>query len=119
MRKVLIHAVGWTFILIGIAGLVLPVLQGFLFIIVGLLILSKELPWADRLIQKLKAKSPKFGGMIDQARAYMESEIEKVRTQRGYFWRRLPMFFLAIVVLAGVSIGLSIFFVWVKDWIAG
>ena len=53
-------SVGWTFILLGIAGLIFPVLQGILFLIVGLLFLSKEYHWAHRLLEWLKAKTRKY-----------------------------------------------------------
>lgn len=115
MKKILIYIVGWTFILIGIAGLFLPILQGILFICVGLLILSKELPWAERLLQKLRKKYPKIGGILEDARNYMDREFEKMRTQKGYFLKRLPIFLLVIVVLAAISWGLSLVFGWLKD----
>lgn len=115
MKKILIYIVGWTFILIGIAGLFLPILQGILFICVGLLILSKELPWAERLLQKLRKKYPKIGGILEDARNYMDREFEKMRTQKGYFLKRLPVFLLVLVALAAISWGLSLLFGWLKD----
>ena len=41
-KRVFIYILGWGFILLGIVGLFLPVLQGILFLLIGLLILSKE-----------------------------------------------------------------------------
>jgi uncharacterized membrane protein YbaN (DUF454 family) len=49
---------GWLMILLGIAGLVLPFLQGILFILIGLWLLSLELPWAHRLAEKLRRRFP-------------------------------------------------------------
>ena len=49
---------GWAFVLVGIAGLFLPILQGILFIVIGLLILSSEYVWAHRLVEKLKIRFP-------------------------------------------------------------
>ncbi len=54
-------AAGWFFIALGIAGLFLPVLQGVLFIVIGLVILSSEYVWAHRLIAKLKERFPVAG----------------------------------------------------------
>jgi len=45
----------------GIAGLVLPFLQGLLLIMLGLIILSSEYDWARRLLAKLEARFPKIG----------------------------------------------------------
>ena len=44
---------GWTLLLLGILGLFLPVLQGFLFIASGLALLSADVQWARRLREKL------------------------------------------------------------------
>src|SRR2546427_10937372 len=41
-KRVLVLIIGWSFILLGIVGLFLPILQGVLFILIGLIILSSE-----------------------------------------------------------------------------
>jgi uncharacterized membrane protein YbaN (DUF454 family) len=46
---------GVAFILLGIAGLFLPFLQGILFLVIGLSLLSTESERARRLLEKLKA----------------------------------------------------------------
>ena len=48
-RKILIGIVGSTVVLIGLVGLVLPFLPGWLLIIAGLALLSTEYVWAKRL----------------------------------------------------------------------
>jgi uncharacterized membrane protein YbaN (DUF454 family) len=58
---------GWSFILLGIVGLFLPVLQGALFLLVGLIILSSEYVWAHRLLSKLRERFPKLGRTADRA----------------------------------------------------
>jgi uncharacterized membrane protein YbaN (DUF454 family) len=52
--------IGYTFIVLGIAGLFLPFLQGILFLAIGGMILSKESPRFHRLKEKIKAKYPNF-----------------------------------------------------------
>lgn len=52
--------IGWFFILLGIAGLFLPVLQGILFLLIGLLILSSEYVWAHRVLSHLRQRFPRF-----------------------------------------------------------
>ena len=49
-RKVMHIILGFTIVLIGIAGLVLPILNGVLFLIIGLIILSFE---SEKLEHKL------------------------------------------------------------------
>jgi uncharacterized protein (TIGR02611 family) len=53
--RILRLTAGWSLIAVGVIGLFLPILQGFLFIFSGLAILSTESPWARRLLDKLKA----------------------------------------------------------------
>ena len=48
-RKILIGILGSTVVLIGLVGLVLPFLPGWLLIIAGLALLSTEYVWAKRL----------------------------------------------------------------------
>lgn len=48
------------FIVLGILGLFLPVLQGILFLLIGLMIISSEYVWARRLLDRLKARFPRI-----------------------------------------------------------
>ncbi|HEY4485607.1 MAG TPA: PGPGW domain-containing protein [Nitrospiria bacterium] len=57
-KKTLILVIGWSFILLGIVGLFLPFLQGFLFLLIGLLILSKESTLAKGLLHRIQARYP-------------------------------------------------------------
>jgi uncharacterized membrane protein YbaN (DUF454 family) len=66
-KRIVTLSVGWGFILLGIVGLVLPILQGFLFLFVGLVILSSEYVWANRLIAWLRQRFPKLGRVADEA----------------------------------------------------
>ncbi|PYX85593.1 MAG: hypothetical protein DMG68_17720 [Acidobacteria bacterium] len=68
-KRVLILLVGWSFILLGIAGLFLPILQGILFLFIGLVILSSQYVWAQRLLARLRTRFPKLGRTADQAAA--------------------------------------------------
>lgn len=67
LKRVLVLFTGWTFILLGIAGLFLPVLQGVLFLMIGLVILSSEYVWAHHLLHKLRTRFPKLGAAADRA----------------------------------------------------
>lgn len=52
IKRILIVALGVLFIVLGIVGLALPFLQGFLFLAIGILLLSLYSPalraWVDR-----------------------------------------------------------------------
>jgi uncharacterized membrane protein YbaN (DUF454 family) len=68
LRRALELALGWAFILLGVAGIFLPILQGILFILVGLLIISRHAPWAARLLEKLKTRFPKLAKRMERWR---------------------------------------------------
>jgi uncharacterized protein (TIGR02611 family) len=48
-RKILIGILGFALVTVGLVGLVLPFLPGWLLIIAGLAVLSTEYVWAKRL----------------------------------------------------------------------
>lgn len=57
-ERIAILAIGRTFILFGIVGLVLPVLQGILFLLIRLALLSSELENARRILERLRTCYP-------------------------------------------------------------
>jgi hypothetical protein len=65
LKRIGLLVLGWGFILLGIAGLFLPFLQGILFLIIGLLILSSEYVWAHNLLQRLRARFPAVAEKAD------------------------------------------------------
>jgi uncharacterized protein len=66
-KKVVVLLLGWAFIALGVVGLFLPVLQGVLFLLIGLFILSSEYVWAHRLLQKLKTRFPTLAARCEEA----------------------------------------------------
>ncbi len=64
MTKLAMLGLGYAFLVLGVLGLFLPVLQGVLFLTVGLLILSRHAPWAERLLTRLKARYPVFARTV-------------------------------------------------------
>ncbi|HUJ96382.1 MAG TPA: PGPGW domain-containing protein [Terriglobales bacterium] len=81
-KRVLVLIVGWGFILVGIAGLVLPILQGVLFIVIGLVILSTEYVWAHHLLARLKERFPKLGRTVDEATHRASRWLQRLTRQR-------------------------------------
>ena len=45
----------------------LPILQGILFLMIGLIILSSEYVWAHRLVEKVRMRFPKAAALFDEA----------------------------------------------------
>jgi len=59
VKKYLQIGLGYGLLALGVAGLFLPILQGILFIMLGLLVLSYHQPWAERLLARLRKRFPK------------------------------------------------------------
>jgi uncharacterized membrane protein YbaN (DUF454 family) len=81
-KRVLILIVGWGFILLGIAGLFLPILQGVLFLVVGLIILSSEYVWAHHLLARLRKHFPRISRIADEAALKAEDWLRRLSGQR-------------------------------------
>lgn len=67
LRRALMQALGWGLVVLGLLGLVLPILQGLLFLAVGLYILSFEQPWVHRQRERLERRFPRFAEHVYRA----------------------------------------------------
>jgi uncharacterized membrane protein YbaN (DUF454 family) len=68
VKKAVALVAGWVFIVLGVIGLFLPFMQGILFIMIGLTILSSEYVWAHHLLTKVRARFPRIAIFSDRAR---------------------------------------------------
>jgi uncharacterized membrane protein YbaN (DUF454 family) len=75
IKKIGLLIIGWLFIVLGIIGLFLPFLQGILFILIGLAILSSRSELIKRLLKQLEERYPHHHQQIENWR-------EKIR---GWF----------------------------------
>ncbi len=69
LRHWLLVGLGWGFVVLGIIGLFLPVLQGILFLGIGLVLLAGSSPLARRLLDRLRDRYPKFAAALHAATA--------------------------------------------------
>ncbi|RJR38348.1 MAG: DUF2892 domain-containing protein [Desulfobacteraceae bacterium] len=53
-------ALGILSLILGIAGLILPILQGWLFLGIGFVLLSKDVPFIKRASDKLEKRFPQL-----------------------------------------------------------
>lgn len=81
MKNIALQITGYLFLVLGVLGLFLPFLQGFLFIVIGLLILAKQAPWAHNLLQRFRDQHPRAGELIDRA-----------ETKMADWWQRIASF---------------------------
>lgn len=67
IKDLLIIVCGWIFIVLGIAGLFLPIVQGILFLLIGLLLLSKRSMLAKRILNMVRRRYPKLMVTVHEA----------------------------------------------------
>ncbi len=79
-KRWLILLTGWGFVLLGIVGLVLPILQGILFLLIGLVILSSEYVWAHHVLEKLQKRFPKLAVHLHKASEKARSRVNRTPT---------------------------------------
>jgi len=77
LKTTLILIIGWSMIILGIIGLFLPVLQGILFILIGLFILAKRSRLAKELLDKLHHRYPGLSARLREAQHRGEELLEK------------------------------------------
>ncbi len=77
VKRIGLLVLGWAFIVVGFAGLFLPVIQGILCLLIGLFILSTEYVWAHHLLNRLKRKFPKIAAQFENAKEKAERWIHR------------------------------------------
>lgn len=86
VKPILLQVLGYFFLVLGVLGLFLPILQGFLFLFVGLIILARHAPWARRLLDYIRKRYPRLGQVIDKAEAKTHEWGERSKA-RLRIWR--------------------------------
>ena len=70
MKRILRYIAGLTFIVLGIIGCFLPVLQGILFLIIGMIILAPEIPALQKILSILQRKYPEIFRKAERLKEY-------------------------------------------------
>ena len=81
-KRLAVLMVGWGFIVLGIAGLFLPVLQGILFLLIGLIILSSEYAWAHHWLTQLRNRFPTAARQAQAAEVKATAWLRRLFRQR-------------------------------------
>jgi hypothetical protein len=72
-------AFGWSMLLVGVAGLILPLLNGTFFLVVGLYVLKDDYAWAGRTIDWMRRKFPKQAASMDRGQVRAEEYLKRTR----------------------------------------
>lgn len=75
IKRVTILTIGIIFVFFGILGLALPFLQGFLFLAIGLILLSVYSPAAHERIEKITKRYPKFHAIMEKIETWVARTI--------------------------------------------
>ena len=71
-KRMMILCAGWGCIAFGVIGGFIPILQGWVFVVAGLLILSTEYVWAHRIVVWTRNRFPRIAKAMDRVKADAE-----------------------------------------------
>ena len=89
VKPILVQALGYAFLVLGVLGMFLPILQGFLFLFVGLIILARHAPWAERLLDRIRRQHPKFDEVIGKAEHKAHDWRIRAEATSKRWWQRI------------------------------
>ncbi len=69
---------GWGFVVLGVLGLFLPILQGILFLLIGMFLLAQVSPRVRLLRQRLRRRFPRAAGIFDKAEKLAASLLARI-----------------------------------------
>jgi len=81
MGRIVRISLGTILILLGIPGLVLPILQGWLFLALGALLLSVDVPLFDRLVRWIEERVPPVKKPVERCRNFLKGSKEQEKTE--------------------------------------
>jgi len=93
VKPILMQALGYLFLVLGVLGMFLPILQGFLFLFIGLLILARHAPWAERLLNNIRGRHPKFDQMIGHAETKSHEWGDRSKAMFRACWHKMAAWF--------------------------
>ena len=82
VKRVVVLAIGWTLIAFGVVGLFLPVLQGVLFLLLGLWVLSTESQTAHRWLQQARQRHPKADARLKRWGRWWRAKLGRGQQER-------------------------------------
>jgi uncharacterized membrane protein YbaN (DUF454 family) len=66
IRRSVTIVFGVVFLLLGVIGGFLPVVQGWIFVLIGLTLLAKEIPWVHHHLERLKSRFPRQADQVER-----------------------------------------------------
>ena len=75
--RIALLTLGWTLLVLGLIGGLLPVIQGWPFGVAGAAILYVESRWVQRKVRRFRQKNPRFERTWLKARAWLRERRKK------------------------------------------
>jgi uncharacterized membrane protein YbaN (DUF454 family) len=83
IRRGLMIFLGLFFLLLGVIGGFLPVVQGWIFVLIGLVLLAEEIPWVRHHLERLKSRFPKQAAQLERLKTRLTSGRSPSKQARG------------------------------------
>ena len=77
MWRILRILCGAFFILAGMPGLILPILPGWLFLALGALLLSEDIPFFDRQFKWMENRVPQIKKPLERVKKFLKGQDDK------------------------------------------
>lgn len=72
MIRIASIGLGYSLVTLGVIGIIVPVLNGTVFLIFGLLILSRHTRWAAAWLDWLKGRNARLGSLIERGEGWVD-----------------------------------------------
>ena len=82
--------IGYGLLTLGVIGIIVPVLHGAIFLVIGLLILSRHAAWAARWLEWLKRRHPKVEVMVERGEGIVDRSERWLADRLGRLFRAPP-----------------------------
>jgi uncharacterized protein len=83
IRRAITIGAALLFLLIGFIGGFVPILQGWIFVLIGLTLLAKEVPMVRHKLEALKRRYPNQAERLDQLKAKWSRRFSSGTTRDG------------------------------------
>ena len=74
LRRGVVIVLGVFFLLLGVISGFLPVIQGWIFVLIGLTLLAKEIPWVHHHVERIKQRFPKQAAQLERLKQRLTEE---------------------------------------------
>jgi uncharacterized membrane protein YbaN (DUF454 family) len=90
MKQIVRISLGIIAIILGLVGLVVPILQGWLFLALGALLLSVDIPFFERIVTWIENRIPPVKKPVERFRNYLRNSKKPEKSEEEENNRHFP-----------------------------